>query len=182
MGYVTQRGKVNIGNVNLHFSWQALFLSPKNNVEGALAVLNAAKCDIWIRPHGQATLPLVEAFTKQKSMTTLELPSLDELLDAETTEPFPFIKTFEEAVHEPFCITHTSGTTGVPKPISWTHGLIGSLDAVRLLPPTEGDHGLKPWTDNWNEGDTIYSSFPMSHVSRFFIPQLPSVPTLNTRS
>ncbi|KAL5385186.1 hypothetical protein DPSP01_004994 [Paraphaeosphaeria sporulosa] len=141
----------------------ALFLSPKNNVEGALAVLNAAKCDIWIRPHGQAALPLVEAFTKQRPMTILELPSLEELLDAETTKPFPFTKTFEEAAHEPFCITHTSGTTGVPKPISWTHGLIGSLDAVRLLPPTDGDQGFKPWTDNWNEGDTIYSSFPMSH-------------------
>ncbi len=107
---------------------QALFLSPKNNVEGALAVLNAAGCDIWVKPHEQPMLPLVEAFTQQKS------------------------------------IIHTSGTTGTPKPISWTHGLIGSLDAVRLLPPTEGDYGLPPWTDNWNEGDTIYSSFPMSHV------------------
>lgn len=98
-------------------------------------------------------------------MTILELPSLKELLDTETIEPFPFTKSFEEAVHEPFCITHTSGTTGVPKPISWTHGLIGSLDAVRLLPPTDGDHDLKPWTHDWNEGDSIYSSFPMSHVS-----------------
>lgn len=171
VGYVAQQVDLKTYDVNLHFSLQALFLSPKNNVEGALAVLNAAKCDIWIRPHGQATLPLVEAFTKQKSMRILELPSLEELLDAETTEPFPFLKTFKEAVHEPFCITHTSGTTGVPKPISWTHGLIGSLDAVRLLPPTDGDHGLKPWTYNWNEGDTIYSSFPMSHVSNpFFSP------------
>lgn len=166
MGYVAQQVNLKTCDVNLQFSLQALFLSPKNNVEGALAVLNAAKCDLWIRPHGQATLPLVEAFTKQKPMRILELPSLEELLDAETAEPFPFTKTFEEAVHEPFCITHTSGTTGVPKPISWTHGLIGSLDAVRLLPPTDGDHGLKPWTDNWNEGDTIYSSFPMSHVSK----------------
>lgn len=103
-------------------------------------------------------------------MVILQLPGLEELLDAETAEPFPFQKTFEEAVDEPFCITHTSGTTGIPKPISWTHGLIGTLDAVRLLPPTEGDHGLAPWTDNWNEGDTIYSSFPMSHVSYSSLP------------
>jgi long-subunit acyl-CoA synthetase (AMP-forming) len=142
-----------------------LFLSPKNNTKGALAVLNAAKCDIWVKAHEQLTLPLVEAFTKQKPMMVLELPGLEELLDADTTEPFPFQKSFEEAVNEPFCITHTSGTTGIPKPIFWTHGLTGSLDAVRLLPPTDGDHGLAPWTDNWNEGDTIYSSFPMSHVS-----------------
>jgi long-subunit acyl-CoA synthetase (AMP-forming) len=146
---------------------QALFLSPKNTAEGALAVLNTAGCDIWIKSHGQPALPLVETFTKQKPMMVLELPALEDLLDAETTEPFHFQKTFPEAVNEPFLITHTSGTTGVPKPISWTHGLIGSLDAVRLLPPTDGDQGLAPWTDNWNEGDTIYSSFPMSHVSNF---------------
>ncbi|KAG9241248.1 hypothetical protein BJ878DRAFT_241170 [Calycina marina] len=141
----------------------ALFLSPKNTAEGALAVLNAAGCDIWIKPRGQRALTLVETFTKQKAMMVLELPTLEDLLDAETTEPFPFHKTFLEAVNEPFLITHTSGTTGVPKPISWTHGLIGSLDAVRLLPPTDGDQGLARWTDDWNEGDTIYSSFPMSH-------------------
>ncbi|TID19575.1 hypothetical protein E2P81_ATG06742 [Venturia nashicola] len=138
-------------------------LSPKNNVEGALAVLNAAKCSVWIKPQEQSPLPLVEAFKKQKPMLTLELPGLAELLDADTTEPFPFTKTFEEAELEPFIITHTSGTTGVPKPIAWTHGLISTLDTVRLLPRTDGDHGLARWTDNWNEGDTIYSSFPMSH-------------------
>jgi acyl-coenzyme A synthetase/AMP-(fatty) acid ligase len=100
-------------------------------------------------------------------MMVLDLPGIEELLDAENTEPFPFNKTFEHAVNEPFCILHTSGTTGVPKPISWTHGLIGSLDAVRLLPPTEGDYGLAPWTNNWNDGDRLYSSFPMSHVRNF---------------
>jgi len=98
-------------------------------------------------------------------MQVLELPGVDELLDADSIEPFIYDKTFESAVNDPFCILHTSGTTGVPKPISWTHGLISTMDAVRLLPPTEGDGGLAPWTDNWNDGDRIYSSFPMSHVS-----------------
>lgn len=144
-------------------------------MEGALAVLNAAKCDIWIKPHEQTTPPLVESFMKQKPMMTLELPGLAELLDAETTEPFPFQKTFEEAELEPFIITHTSGTTGVPKPISWTHGLISTLDTVRLLPPANEDHGLPPWTNNWNEGDTIYSSFPMSHVSNLSSIPLPPI-------
>jgi len=145
-----------------------LFLSPKNNVEGALAVLNAAKCSIWVKPHEQAKLPLVEAFLQQKTMKVLELPGVDDLLDAEFTKPFPYNKTFDQVINDPFCLLHTSGTTGVPKPISWTHGLIGTMDAIRLLPPTEGDDGLTPWTNDWNDGDRIYSAFPMSHVSIFF--------------
>jgi acyl-CoA synthetase (AMP-forming)/AMP-acid ligase II len=146
-------------------AFQALFLSPKNNVEGALAVLNAAKCDIWVKAHEQPKPQLVEDFLRQKSMTVLELPSVDELLNVEDVKPFAYEKTFAESVNDPFCILHTSGTTGVPKPISWTHGLIGTMDAVRLLPRVDGDQGLAPWTDNWNDGDRIYSSFPMSHVS-----------------
>lgn len=157
----------------LKFFSQALFLSPKNNVAGALAVLDAAECGIWVKPHEQPMPPLVEDVLRQKIMKVLELPGVDELLDAESIEPFIYDKVFDSAVNDPLCILHTSGTTGVPKPISWTHGLIGTMDAVRLLPPTPGDGGLAPWTDNWNKGDTIYSSFPMSHVSRsplMFIP------------
>jgi len=97
-------------------------------------------------------------------MKVLYLPGLDELLDAETAKAFPYDKTFDEAIQEPFCVLHTSGSTGLPKPVRWSHGLIGTMDAVRLLPPTEGDDGLAPWTSLWNEGDRIYSSFPMSHV------------------
>jgi len=146
------------------FLAQALFLSPKNNTGGALAVLDAAKCNIWVKPREQPYLPLVENFLQQRPMKVLDIPDIDELLDAESTESFPYNKTFDEAVQDPFCILHTSGTTGVPKPISWSHGLIGTMDAVRLLPPTDGDDGLAPWTSFWKEGDRLYSSFPMSHV------------------
>ncbi|RKL02176.1 hypothetical protein BFJ68_g12092 [Fusarium oxysporum] len=107
----------------------ALFLSPKNNITGALAVLNASDCSIWVKPREQAMLPLVEGILQEKYMRVLELPSVDELLEAESTEPFVFGKVFESVINEPFCILHTSGTTGVPKPILWTHGLIGTMDA-----------------------------------------------------
>ncbi|KAL8774486.1 MAG: hypothetical protein Q9209_000859 [Squamulea sp. 1 TL-2023] len=143
--------------------YTALFLSPKNNTQGALAVLNAADCNIWVKPCEQPCPPLVEDFLQQRPMRILEIPEVDELLNAESTESFPYTKTFDEAIQEPFCLLHTSGTTGVPKPIPWSHGLIGTMDAVRLLPPIEGDDGLAPWTSLWKEGDRLYSSFPMSH-------------------
>jgi long-subunit acyl-CoA synthetase (AMP-forming) len=143
---------------------QALFLSPKNSNTGALAVLEAAKCNIWVHPHGQQRLPLVEEILQQRPMNILDLPSTNDLLDAETTEYYPYDKTFDEAAQDPVCILHTSGTTGLPKPIVWSHALIGTSDAVRLLPPTEGDNGMLPWTSDWKEGDRIYSAFPMSHV------------------
>ncbi|KAL4778524.1 Pyoverdine/dityrosine biosynthesis protein-domain-containing protein [Aspergillus varians] len=143
--------------------YTALFLSPKNNTEGALAVLEATKCNIWVNACETEPVPLVKEFLQERPMTLLQLPLLDELLDTVSTEAFPYTKTFKDAANDPFCFLHTSGTTGVPKPIPWTHALIGTMDAVRLLPPVEGDDGLLPWTSDWKAGDRIYSSFPMSH-------------------
>lgn len=150
--------------------YAALFLSPKNSTKGALAVLEATECDIWVKATELAAVPLVMETMQERPMKLLELPLLDVLLDSESTRYFPYTKTFEEAAKDPFCFLHTSGSTGVPKPISWSHSLIGTMDAVRLLPPTEGDGGFEPWTSNWKPGDRIYSSFPMCHVS--FLPDL----------
>lgn len=142
-------------------------MSPRNNIDGALAVLDAAKCDIWIQSKEQSSVPLVGEFLNRRTMRLLQLPEVDELIDTKECRPFPYTRTFEEVAQEPFCILHTSGTTGVPKPVSWSHALIGTMDATRLLPPAEGDDGLVPWSHGWNEGDRIYSSFPMSHVCSF---------------
>jgi long-subunit acyl-CoA synthetase (AMP-forming) len=144
--------------------YAALYLSPKNSTDGAVAVLKATKCNIWVKCGELTAVPLVNDILQQRPMQLLELPLLNELLDAESTVPFQYTKTFEEAITDPFCFLHTSGSTGVPKPIPWSHGLIGTMDAVRLLSPTEGDGGLVPWTTDWKSGDRIYSSFPMCHV------------------
>lgn len=117
-----------------------------------------------MQPTEQPFGPLVKEFLSQRAMRILHLPGTDELLDAAGTEHYAYNKTFEEAAYDPFCVLHTSGSTGLPKPIAWTHALIGTMDAVRLLPPVEGDQGLAPWTNDWKKGDRIYSSFPMSHV------------------
>lgn len=140
--------------------YAALYLSPKNSVEGGLSVLEATSCRIWAKASEVSMVPLVEEILQERPMKLLELPLLDDLLNARRIKPFPYTKTFDAAMSEPFCYLHTSGSTGVPKPIPWTHGLIGTMDAVRLLPPVDG---LFPWTFDWKEGDSIYSSFPMCH-------------------
>lgn len=51
------------------------------------------------------------------------------LRDAEVPH-YPFTKTFEEAKHEPFAVIHTSGSTGMPKPVIATHATWISGDMI----------------------------------------------------
>ncbi|KAK2873399.1 putative secondary metabolism biosynthetic enzyme [Arthroderma sp. PD_2] len=97
----------------------------------------------------------------KRPMKVIEIPETDELLNSEPVKAYPYTKTFEEAASDPFCVLHTSGSTGLPKPIIWKNSLIGTLDATRLLPKT--DEGLPPWTDVFDEGDRFYSAFPLYH-------------------
>lgn len=162
--YILVRIKLKVARLT-YISVQALFLSPKNSIDGALNVLEKTDCNIWVQPRELPRLPQVDEFLRHRPLKILDIPETDDLLDAETTEPYPYTKTWEEAAQDPFCVLHSSGSTGLPKPIPWSHALIGTMDAVRSLPPTEGDNGMAPWASGWNEGDRLYSSFPMSHVS-----------------
>ena len=43
--------------------------------------------------------------------------------------PYLYEKTFEEARQDPIMIVHTSGTTGMPKPIVLNHAIYATIDA-----------------------------------------------------
>ncbi|KAI6779256.1 Transferase family protein [Emericellopsis cladophorae] len=82
--------------------YAALFLSPKNNTEGCLAVLEATNCNIWVSAADALPVPLVEEVFQQRSMQLLALPSLNDLLDNQDTKSFLYTKTFEDAINDPF--------------------------------------------------------------------------------
>lgn len=98
----------------------------------------------------------------QRPMKVIEIPETDELLSAEPVPVYPYNKTFQEAASDPFCVLHTSGSTGLPKPIVWKNSLLGTLDATRRLPESDG---RPPWTTIFDDGDRFYSAFPLYHVS-----------------
>lgn len=112
----------------------------------------------------------------QRSMKVLAIPEVDELLQTEPVLDYSYNKTFDEASNDPFCVLHTSGSTGHPKPIIWKNSLLATLDASRLLPESSG---RPPWVVIFSETDRFFSAFPFFHVripspSGFLPPVLPS--------
>ncbi|KAH8798369.1 hypothetical protein F5884DRAFT_825466 [Xylogone sp. PMI_703] len=68
-------------------------------------------------------------------LQVLDAPTLEELLGAKHGE-YPYAKSFEEARHDPFVVFHTSGSTGMPKPIVWSHDFVAEyIRSTQMNPP-----------------------------------------------
>lgn len=89
-----------------------------------------------------------------------QVPSLAELLDKQYPH-FPFIKTFEEARSEPLVVIHTSGTTGAPKPVIWTHDWAAAWVQRNQAVPPKGHASI----DYGYHGIECCPATPPNHVS-----------------
>ncbi|KAL1893341.1 putative secondary metabolism biosynthetic enzyme [Sporothrix stenoceras] len=97
-------------------------------------------------------------------MATIDLPSQLDLLAVGKPDydvpVYPYDKTFDEARQDPFVILHTSGSTGLPKPIRVPNGSLATVDAQHLLPAVEGRLTHAQYFDEPRIG---YSTFPNFH-------------------
>jgi acyl-coenzyme A synthetase/AMP-(fatty) acid ligase len=79
-------------------------------------------------------------------------------------DAYPFDATFEEVRDVPFLGLHTSGTSGHPKPIYWTHAALATMASIR--DPEVHDEAV--WGPNslytlLGKG-TLCNAFPSFHV------------------
>ena len=130
--------------------------------------MNKTDCKIWVQPVDREHSEVLKQVLPDCDLTVLYLPTLDDLLDSAGTEEYVYTKTYKEAMSEPLCVLHSSGSTGLPKSIIITHGLAASMDAINLLPPIDGDHGFEPWSALFKEDYRIFCPNQLLHVSAVF--------------
>ncbi|KAI9711158.1 MAG: hypothetical protein M1828_001944 [Chrysothrix sp. TS-e1954] len=94
----------------------------------------------------------------------LEVPELAEWLNSEPAKPFPFTGTWSELKDRPWILFHSSGTTGLPKVIPYTHEMMASVDAARLLEDTKDSTMFDEF-----RGGRWFSSVPMSHCASLVV-------------
>ena len=135
-----------------------LFLSPRNNLEGHLHVLQGVDCQIFL----SAQDTNIEHIVSKRPMFTSTVPQLEELLDEYPVETYPYLKTFEEARMDPSLVLHTTGSTGLPKPITWKVGILSTYEAWRTIPPVDG---YVPTTEIYQQSKRAYTSMPLFHTS-----------------
>jgi acyl-CoA synthetase (AMP-forming)/AMP-acid ligase II len=144
--------------------YQMVFLSPRNSIEGHMAVIDKSNCKLWALP--TVKVGRVEQILERREMKVAAFPELLDLLHEELVPEYPYTKTFTEARQEPFVVLHTSGSTGLPKPIVVPNGSLATPDAHHLLPTIEG---RSTFTQFFETPYRVYSTFPNFHVSNMFL-------------
>lgn len=157
-----------------------LFLSPQNNLEGHLNVLQGVDCQIFLTARDINTnhkcsrgginknykcskrFINIEHICSKRVMRTSVVPELKELLDESPVEIYPYAKSFEEAQMDPCLVLHTTGSTGLPKPITWKVGILSTYEAWRTIPHVDG---YVPTTEIYQQSKRAYTSLPLYHTS-----------------
>jgi acyl-coenzyme A synthetase/AMP-(fatty) acid ligase len=111
-----------------------LFPAPRYGAEAIVKLIEQVDGNILLTP--ASPLPVTKEILQKRSMKTYQIPLLEELLQAQTAR-YPFTKMFKNHKHEPLLSLHTSGTTGFPKPILWTHDWADSVvQGMKLTSPS----------------------------------------------
>ncbi|OGM40164.1 hypothetical protein ABOM_011672 [Aspergillus bombycis] len=132
--------------------------SPRNSVVAHNSLLKRLDCTTLISPVPRP--PPVTNILEASPLDVLDAPSVDELVSKEHRH-FNFPKTYPEAAREILAVLHTSGSTGIPKPIFWTHDTACKHMEVVVLEPPEGYESL----DHWNRGKRMYLVPPPFHAA-----------------
>ncbi|KAF7945895.1 uncharacterized protein EAE97_004933 [Botrytis byssoidea] len=116
--------------------YKILLVSLYNSNEGNIGLFNALDCQVLTTtdPVPLGVPVLLESMPKLRTIT---VPNVNELLD-NSYQHFPFIKTFNEAKSEPLVCLHTSGTTGLPKPVIYPHDFVSTYMRIAQLASSEG--------------------------------------------
>ena len=121
-------------------------------------MLQAVDCQVFL----SAQDTNVEHIVSKRSMRTGIVPQLENLLDEHPIEIYPYTKTFEEAHMDPCLVLHTTGSTGLPKPITWKVGILSTYEAWRTIPSVDG---YVPTTEIYQLSKRAYTSMPLFHTS-----------------
>lgn len=142
--------------------YKALFISPRNSVEAQVNLFDKTDCNLLY--HDQTLASIVRPWVAGRpGMKSIALPPWEAWVTTPVA-PFPYTKTFAEAEWDPFVVLHTSGSTGLPKPVIIPQGKLALNDLHRYVPEYEGN---LPWLPTWGKFDNpqYLCTCPLFHTA-----------------
>ena len=135
-----------------------LLTSPRNSIPAHINLFKLLDCTTILTPSPQPMT--VSALIAAHQLRVCPVPTIEELLDNRYPH-YPYDKSFEKAKNEPILAFHTSGSTGLPKPVIWSHDYaVTYLKAIQLDPPP----GFES-QDRIFQANRMFFMLPPFHVS-----------------
>ncbi|KAJ5888250.1 hypothetical protein N7495_008291 [Penicillium taxi] len=139
-------------------NYKVFFPSLRNSDEAFIGLLAATKCHRLIYSVDQAKRA---THVSEICRTPLvQIPSQQEMF--QDAKHYPYSKTYEEMVDETSFIIHSSGTTGLPRPIPLTHGYLGVYDYLSTI--SFPSHRIPCFHYNLTSDDLVLSTAPFYHM------------------
>ncbi|KAF2180762.1 acetyl-CoA synthetase-like protein [Zopfia rhizophila CBS 207.26] len=120
---------------------------------------------------------VIDTVLEVYELEVFQIPSVLDLLNGVYSH-FEFSRTFEEAEAEPLVVLPTSGTTGFPKPVIWTHGWADSYAGQRYASLAPPEDSCTP--ESTMLGVRTLCLCPPSHASSMFVTLLFTIYCGNT--
>ncbi|CAG8979441.1 hypothetical protein HYALB_00011954 [Hymenoscyphus albidus] len=130
-----------------------LFPLNQNSRAGHLGILTAIGCKTLLASQDQIELwnalhPEIDTFK------VLVVPELEYFLKVEETKEYPYNFSWQDVKDDVGIILHTSGSTGLPKPIKYTNHMLSifATDSGDLATMFEGLRTFVPLPPSWGLG------------------------------
>ncbi|KAN0095473.1 putative NRPS-like enzyme [Hyaloscypha variabilis] len=133
--------------------------SPRNSKAAFSSLLSRLECTKLVCTNPEP--PAVSVILEEHAMQKLHIPSIHELLSYENVENYPFNKSFEEERDNPIFVLHTSGSTGIPKPMIYKNEFVTRIVNLCSIPDPEGFRVL----DRGYLTGNFYISLPIFHIA-----------------
>ncbi|KAL8801018.1 MAG: hypothetical protein Q9182_004762 [Xanthomendoza sp. 2 TL-2023] len=145
--------------------FKTLFPSTRNTIEGTRSLMAQMQCRTLITSEEIQVVDLLENGARHLIIESLA----DMLSKGSDIEHYPYDKTFDVAKDDPFIVIHTSGSTGLPKPITMYQGGLATADAHHNL---QAHNGQSPKVQQLLTASPSLHTLPPFHMGGIMLSLL----------
>ncbi|KAF4333936.1 nonribosomal peptide synthetase [Fusarium beomiforme] len=144
---------------------KALFISPRNTPAVQLSLFEATDCHYLY--YTESFESAMKPCLVQRNMEVVTIESIDHLLTV-APQPFPYNRSIDQSRWDPLVVLHTSGSTGIPKPVFVRQGVFYAFEELRHLPKFHGSHyPFREWAERSKK---MFLGMPMFHAAGTYFP------------
>ncbi|KAJ5949921.1 hypothetical protein N7454_001505 [Penicillium verhagenii] len=145
--------------------WTAMWVSPRNPAEQNAYLLRQAGVSLILYADILETaVKGIQQIDRTSSWPSILVPSVGEVMNGRSS-PYPYDALYEDIKNENCLIMHTSGSTGLPKIVSYTHAAFACTDSDRNISVPEGRRPQNAQQFDFSPPGRFYCCFPPFHLA-----------------